>query len=108
MMSESGLYRMPAISIGAIVLWYPNGARSVPPLPAIVTRINPRSLGLSIFAPDTHNLMLRDGVRHLDDPEFRKDPVRMGEEGGWDYTEESKALGQTLTDLGRKGSKASA
>jgi hypothetical protein len=102
------VYKMPPITLGAIVLWYPNGVTSVAPLPAVVTRLNFRSVGLSIIAPDTHNFLLRDGVRHIDDPELKRDIVRNAEEGAWEYTEQHQLLEKALNELSRRGGKVPA
>jgi len=71
--------------IGQIVWWYPQGDTNQTPLAAVVTRVGFDSLNLNIFAPNSVNMLIRDGVRHKSDPRSRSDDMR--ESGCWEYPE---------------------
>lgn len=77
-------YKMPEVEPGMFVYWYPGGEKSRIPHTAIVTALGFDSLCLSIVDQNSHNLLIRDGVRHMDDPRARA--TEMFENGGWDYT----------------------
>jgi len=81
-MANAKSYEMPAVEVGDIVTWFPTGAKSNDGLPAIVTKVNPRSVALSVFSLNTYNLLLRDGVRHVGDPTARQTEIM--ESGAWD------------------------
>lgn len=72
------------VEVGQIVWWYPDSNRNQRPSAAIVTAVGSDSVCLAIFSPVSYNLWLRDGVRHIDDPETRAPELL--ELGCWDYT----------------------
>ncbi len=85
-------YRMPSIEPGEIVVWaYTPDAESYA---AIVTRVGNNAISLFMIPPDSRRGELKDGVRHVDDPDL---PRLMSEGGCWRDTR-SMAL---LRDLGR-------
>ena len=77
-------YEMPAVEVGQVVTWFPTGAKSNEGLPAIITKVHPRTVALSVFSLNTYNLLLRDGVRHVADPTARQ--TELMESGAWDHT----------------------
>lgn len=77
-------YEMPVVDVGDIVTWFPTGAKSNEGLPAIITKVHPRTVALSVFSLNTYNLLLRDGVRHVGDPAARQ--TELMESGAWDHT----------------------
>lgn len=101
---EGGTFRMPLVKVGTIVLWYPSGSASTDPqagpLAAIVVRVNSRSVALNIVSAENHNFLLREGARHVSDPELKRDAVR--EEGAWDYTDQDKNIERLMATLKRE------
>lgn len=83
-MANATGYEMPAVEVGQIVTWFPTGAKSNDGLPAMVTKVSPRTVYLSVFGLNTYNLMLRDGVRHVGDAAARA--TEFLENGAWDHT----------------------
>jgi hypothetical protein len=82
------VFKMPPAQLGDIVMFFPmadrpSGTQNTGHV-AIVTAIGIDSLNLNVLAPNNHNLMIRDGVRHMDDPKCQHPELRM--QGGWDYT----------------------
>lgn len=80
---------MPAISIGSIVLWHPDGDRNMAPSCGRVVHVSNRSVEL---ITDT-----RDGVRyardvhHIDDPRIRQNE-NIKSYGAWEYHPDSIRL----------------
>lgn len=85
---------MPHAEIGDMVIWYPDGVRAnnneEMAHAAIVTKIGYETLNLNVCSPSSYNFMIRDGVRHLDDPKAVHPDLRS--QGGWDYTPAHKRL----------------
>ncbi len=92
------VFDMPRVSVGTIVLWYPDGSQVMEPLAAIVTRVHVRSLCLNIFSEGNYNMMVRDGVRHIKDPDLAKENVR--QDGAWGHTQLTLALDALLRKQG--------
>ena len=77
-------YEMPEVSVGAIVHYFPSPDRT--PTTAVVTTVGQCTLGLSLIARGQKLLVLQNGIRHKDDPNYRSDRGV----GFWDFTPESK------------------
>ena len=106
-------FKMPPVEVGQIILWFPHGEASAEPWPAIVTRVGHANLCCGIFSPTSYNLMIRDGVRHVSDPQAKK--AELLEQGGWDYTPRDKRgmdleqqVRSLLRELGTSSKKAGA
>jgi hypothetical protein len=84
-------FKMPEIKIGTLVLFYVGADRTQVPAAAMVTGIGQRNVILSVFQPNTYNLLIRDGVRHMNDPDLNHN-ADIREMGGWDYTDDYKLL----------------
>lgn len=89
-MSEQQQYRMPAAEVGLPVLWYPGGDRNQQPAAAVVTAIGFDTLNLNLMMPQTYTMLIRDGVRHIDDK--RAKTPELAENGAWDYAPWYKRL----------------
>jgi hypothetical protein len=74
-------YERPKVDVGQIVYWYM--AAGSEPFAAIVTSMGARNLGLSIFGPGYSDMMTRDGVLHVSDP--NADDSVDNDSGLWDY-----------------------
>ena len=77
-------FKVPMPELGEQVKWYPHGSDKNPPHIAFVTKLGHDSVCLSILHPNSHNFMLRDGVRHHKDPKARQ--AELVEQGGWGET----------------------
>lgn len=77
-------FASPALERGDIVYWYDGGARSSAGHVAIVTNVGSATICVNIVDPNSYNMRIRDGVRHLDDPRARDSELQ--ENGAWDYT----------------------
>jgi hypothetical protein len=76
--------------IGDIVLWFDHADKSSSPHPAIVTAIGMQNcVCLNIFDPTRFNTVIRDGVRHIDDPDAQREELKSA--GGWDFRPKEKA-----------------
>ncbi len=77
------------VEVGDIVLWYDHADRNYNPNPAIVTAIGLNDcLCLNVFDPTRFNTVIYDGVRHIDDPEVKREEIKLA--GGWDYKPKNK------------------
>jgi len=80
-------FKMPAVEVGDIVLWYGDGNVSTAPCPAIVTKATEANVALVCF-DDAYVMGPKVGVMHVDDPRVRQHP---DERGGWDFRPKDKA-----------------
>ena len=81
----------PPVSVGQIVLWWAYGERENHlPLPAIVISVGTRTIELAVFKSLVRSHDTRDGVRHITDPDARRD--EFVEMGAWSYTAETERL----------------
>lgn len=88
-----------APKVGDVVLWYPGSDRLQQPSAAVVTRDGNggSTICLNVMDPSTTAMLIRDGVRHLDDNRSRTEFGR--EVGAWDYTARDKQLDELLASL---------
>lgn len=98
-------YRMPSVELGDMVYWYPAGNTN-DPTSAVVTRLGHDNLNMNLFTPASYSMPIRDGVRHVSDP---NNSVEANIEGRWDFTPKHKRLEQLearvtqlLEDLAKK------
>lgn len=87
---------MPTVSLGDVILWYPDGDINQEPQPAIVSNIGGDTINVNIISPTSYNFLIRDGVRHVSDPRRRGPEVR--DSGAWDYTPMLRHLYRLLTE----------
>lgn len=74
---------------GMPALWYPYSETSSKPHVAWVTTVGRDGIvSLAILSPNSRGFMLKDGVRHKDDPACKKPELK--EYGCWDYTQEHR------------------
>ncbi len=90
-------FLMPRVYIGQIVCWYEGGSKGREPQAAIVTATHQRSLNLNIFDQRSYNMRVRDGVRHLNDPDAR-DSEKI-EVGLWDFTARDKDINKVIREF---------
>lgn len=83
--TKTAAYTMPTALLGPC-LWY--HAKNEEPMLGMITQTGYRSVMVSILAPDNRGLLVKDGVRHLSDPDLFNMPEH--KEGCWDYVEEAK------------------
>jgi hypothetical protein len=79
---ERGPWYMPSIEVGEVVVWSHNAQTE--PNAAIVTRVGQKAISVVFFSADSRRPEVRDGVRHVSDPELAK--IMNREESGvwWD------------------------
>ncbi len=75
-------YVMPKPRIGDTVLWHDDLESENPPMPAWVTRVSEDCLDLSILEHGVPKPLLKDGVRHINDPDKAK--IKRLEAGCWE------------------------
>lgn len=61
-------WKMPAVELGEVILWYPDGSPADHAMPAIVTRVGMSSVDLAIISGESCSLTHLQEVRHLRDP----------------------------------------
>ena len=83
-------FAQPPACVGMGVVWYPFGETANPGMPGQVVEVGNRTLSLSIFLPNKTSLMYKDGVRHLSDPDAKREEFI--DIGCWDYSEQTKEL----------------
>src|SRR5690348_4249146 len=75
-MSEKKVqYVPPEARLGDTVFWFPGGTLGEKPQPAVVTEVGRDALAVAAFQPLVDRLVVRDSVRHVDDPRPRLDEV---------------------------------
>lgn len=75
--------------LGDIVLWYDHADKYGEPHPAIVTAIGLNNcICVNIFDPTRFNTVIKDGVRHIDDPDAQREEMKSS--GGWDFRPRDK------------------
>jgi len=74
-------YKMPTARLGECLWFHTPGEEA---MPATITQVGGRSVMVSIHAPDNRGHLVRDGVRHVNDPELASMPAH--DSGCWDYT----------------------
>jgi hypothetical protein len=82
-MSEA--FKAPEVKLGQMVYWFPAKDHHEP-FPAIVTGVGQDTLCVNFFQANIHNLGLKDGVRHVDDPRAKLAELRSN--GVWSHTPE--------------------
>lgn len=87
------MYSMPKVDIGDLVVWHIEGEPNCSAQAAIVTAIHPQHLDLTVFVP-SGSPILKTSVRHIKDPFLveSKNPRAKRENGGWDYSPQTKRL----------------
>jgi hypothetical protein len=76
----------PPVEPGMIVRWHPDGIINAHDWhPAIVSRVGPRTIAVSIIDHTNHNFILRDGVRNASDEDAS--PYDLRENGSWSHTD---------------------
>ncbi len=94
-------FRMPEVSLGEDVYWYPRGDRTLTPFAAKVAKVGHLTVCLLLFDPNSHSMQIRES-RHVDDPDLKKDEAY--DMGGWDYSELGGGLRAMIRELQpRKG-----
>lgn len=89
-------YMQPNVLQCDIVNWHPFGDKNDSVVPAIVLKVGSRTVALHIFVENTRSLVYKDGVRHVDDPESKREEFR--ESGAWSHTKRT----QEMIDLKRQ------
>ena len=82
-------FQMPRPYVGEVVLHRLN--RGGEATPALVQRVGEKAVSLLVLPEGQRNGTPRDGVRYLDDPDFR--PER-DDTGCWDFTAGGKFMRQ--------------
>lgn len=83
----------PVAYVGDMVLWWAHGeTENHLPLPAVVVSVGTRTLNLAVFQPLRTSALVKDGVRHISDPDARRD--EFVEMGAWSHTPRTEQLHQ--------------
>lgn len=85
-------YRMPRVSVGDPIIWYPNASRTQEARPAFVTARGQDALAVAVFEKDSFSLDPHDGVRHISDPALLNPEART--DGAWDYSPMAERVAQ--------------
>lgn len=84
-------WSQPDVEPGDVILFMKQpGTQSTP---AMVTRVDERTISGSYLVPGQKAIGLFDGARHVSDPSLKDYPAR---EGLWDYTPSTKRLHRLL------------
>jgi hypothetical protein len=88
-------FKMPEIFVGETVLWWPEGQPTPEdrPSPAMVTGVSERTISLTAYEKDAYTGNPQDGVRHVGDPELKKQDVRLS--GAWEYGPQRKMFARS-------------
>ena len=87
---EPKKYVMPRAAVNTPIVWYPYGETHRPGMPGVICEVGERTMSCSIFLPQKVSVMYKDGVRHLSDPDAKREEFI--ESGCWDYSEQTKLL----------------
>jgi hypothetical protein len=83
--------------VGDVVHWFPGSDRNQEPKAAVVSKAGATALCVNVIDSGTFNFLIRDGVRHVDDPRSRTEEGRKS--GAWDFTPRDKKLDELLETL---------
>jgi hypothetical protein len=92
-------WAMPKPMLAQSVVWYPGGVskgEGAMPTPALVSAVHDRSVTLCILSPNSYNMNVRAGVRHVGDTMARD--IEKAEVGSWDFNERDKRINKLLWD----------
>ena len=104
-------FTQPPVRIGQEILYYDDykNESSNPVRHGWVTSVNDQSVNVSVMVDGAQNLLVRNGVRHIKDPnqELVRRIIAMNDGGLWDYREKVEgeaavrilALEETVADL---------
>ncbi len=85
-------YEPPRVEVGQVVLWtYGPGDR---PAAALVVKVGTGSLTLAVHADGVKDHILKNGVRHVDDPFLKTHPA--SDQGVWDLTPRDRKLNDMI------------
>ena len=85
---KMALYRMPPVSVGTQVVWYPRASRTAKPMLGFVSRCETNGQNIDIYVPTELGYAL-DSVPHITDPRIAAGHEQIAN-GAWDYTDEYK------------------
>ena len=88
-MSNQKSYVMPKPDL-PLVRWF--AQKGAPPAPALVLAQGERAIQAGIFYPGTKYMEIRDGVRHVSDPDIGRSPMADEQGGLWDFSELEKKI----------------
>lgn len=91
-------FLMPSAKVGMSVLWFPHG-ETQGGTPAVVSHVGEKTLSLHIFLNLRNHVMYKDGVRHILDPEAKREEYI--DAGAWDYSEVTKDNLRMQSDIER-------
>lgn len=96
-------YKLPPISAGDIVTWYPDGEKiEANGLVAICAQVQGESVLLKVIEPGRSNFLVKECVRHVTHPFLQEHRNHKTLYGAWDYSPQMKrlmALEAALSDL---------
>ena len=78
-------YDPPKVEVGQVVNWWAYGEdNGRPPVPAIVVAVGTRTVHLAVFSTMRKTVDIKDGVRHVKDPDAKR--PEFVEVGAWSHT----------------------
>jgi len=84
----SAQFKMPKVSVGDIVYWFPPGRHT--PAPMTVVRVGDRSIEGHADIPNNNWKVCKVNIRHKSDPELSVYDAE--NEGTWDYSDFAKRV----------------
>lgn len=90
-------YKMPPVSVGQVVLWFPYGDKEQGKFAALVTAVGPETVCVAVHDPQMRDHLIRDGVRHASDPRCKE--AERNECGLWSYTDHDLAQMELAAEL---------
>lgn len=89
---------MPKASLGPCV-WYPQPGHE--PSAGMIVQVGDRSVSVIVLSPYNRAGVIKDGVRHISDPDLSSKPTAVSA-GCWDFTDDQKALRALQAELGTR------
>ena len=77
-------FSMPKPTVGELV-WWCEDADVSRPCAGIITFVGDRAVTVNVPTPDLRDFLVKDGVRHVSDPDLREKAFLRAERGGWDF-----------------------
>lgn len=88
-------WQMPEVSVGKWVLWAWN--RDSDSSPAVVVKVGSRSIEVLVHVASLKDHVIKNGVRHIDDPFLQKFPQHDG--GCWQDTPHNIRIDRLLKNF---------
>ena len=95
-------FKMPPVQVNDLVSLFTNADTNAGFTPALVIRVDGRSVRLMTLGQDCLGWCKETGVRHISDPELELRPAMKMNDGAWDYSPRHKETMKQIDQLEKR------